>query len=108
MPPRPHDRAELEAVEPCLFGALAAQRGRVRLPYVHAAAWHRPSRPVWELEAYEEHAVIRVEHDCANGFADPELRHRASLAALETSESSRPTRVVRASGRRESKTRSGG
>ncbi len=91
MPPRPHAGPEVEALESCLLGELAAQSSLVGLPFVHAAARHRPPRPVRKLEADEEHAVIRIEHDCANGFADPELSHRASLAAPKTSEAARPT-----------------
>ena len=51
---------------------LAPQRRLVVLARLLAAARRRPHRDVGELEAHEQHAIGRVEHDGAHGRADPQ------------------------------------
>jgi hypothetical protein len=62
----PDERAELARIQTDLLLELAAQRLRIRLTRVDAAAGRRPARPVRELEAHEQHPLVRIDDDGAD------------------------------------------
>ena len=77
------DRPDLDLDEPDLLRELAPDRLLGALALLDPAARRRPERlPVGKLEAHEQDAVVRVEHDRAGGRADPELAHASRAHEL--------------------------
>ena len=68
----PDVRADVDVGEAELLVQLAAQRRLVVLARLLTATGRRPHGHVRELEAHEQHAARRVEHEGAHGRTDPQ------------------------------------
>lgn len=73
--PRPHERAEVKALEPSLLEELAPQSMLIGLPILDPAPGGRPDDSIAEIETDEENPVRLIDDDGARRTAEAQLTH---------------------------------